>query len=57
MSVKPWPSCIELVICGSVGGDLEEIRVEVGSWNSVGSLLTHFGMVSNLGHFCRSVSN
>ena len=45
----------ELVICKSVGGGLEESRAEVGSWNCVGSLSTHLGLVSNVVQFCRSV--
>ena len=30
----------------SVGEGVEENWGELGSWNSVGNLLTHFGMVS-----------
>ena len=45
----------ELVICKSVDGHFDKSRSEEGSWNCVGSLSTHFNMVSNVVQCCRGV--
>ena len=45
----------ELVIGKSVGGHFEKSRSEVGSWHCVGSLSSHFEMVSNVVRCYRGV--